>query len=105
MGMFDDLMGNMGGLEAIAAKIGLSPEQMQGLMTEISARIGSGDTSVSALAETAAEHGVSADKLQELMSQFGGPEAIMGKLGSMFDRDGDGSPLDDLSGLAKGLFG
>lgn len=105
MGMFDDLMGNMGGLEAIAAKIGVSPEQMQGLMSEISARISSGDTSVSALAETAAQHGVSADKLQELMGQFGGPEAIMGKLGSMFDRDGDGSPLNDLSGLAKGLFG
>lgn len=89
MGMFDDLMGNMGGLETIAAQIGLSPEQMQALMSEISAKIGSGETSVAALAETAAEHGVSADKLQELLGQFGGAEAIMGKLG----------------GFAKGLFG
>jgi hypothetical protein len=105
MGMFDGLLGNLGGLEAIAAKIGLSPEQMQGLMSEISAKIGSGDTSVSALAETAAAHGVSADKLQELMGQFGGPEAIMGKLGGMFDKDGDGNPMNELGGLAKGLFG
>ena len=29
MGMFDDLIGKVGGLEAIAAQIGLTPEQMQ----------------------------------------------------------------------------
>lgn len=105
MGMFDDLMGKAGGLESIAAQIGVSPEQMQALLSEISGKIGSGETSVAALAETAAEHGVSADKLQALLAQFGGPEAILGKLGSFFDRDGDGSPVNDLSGLAKGLFG
>ena len=74
--MFEDLVGKLGGLEAVAAQIGLSPEQMQGLMTEISARIGSGDTSVSALAEVAAEHGVSADTLQQLLGQFGGAFTI-----------------------------
>ncbi|EQB32719.1 hypothetical protein [Sphingobium ummariense] len=105
MSMFDDLLGNLGGLEAIAGRMGMEPEQMQALMNEISAKIGAGDTSVSALAETAAEHGVSADKLQELLGQFGGPEAILGKLGGLFDRDGDGNPLNELGGLAKGLFG
>ena len=103
--MFDNIMGKLGGLEAIAAQIGVSPEQMQGLMSEISARIGSGDTSVSALAEVAAEHGVSADKLQELLGTFGGPEAILGKLGGFFDKDGDGNPMNELGGIAKGLFG
>jgi hypothetical protein len=103
--MFGDMIGKMGGLEAVAAQIGMTPEQMQGLMTEISAKIGSGDTSISALAEVAAEHGVSADKLQELMGSFGGPEAIMGKLGGLFDRDGDGNPMNELGGIAKGLFG
>ncbi|MCP1468548.1 hypothetical protein J3E64_000215 [Sphingobium sp. OAS761] len=103
--MFDDLIGKMGGLEAVAAQIGMSPEQMQGLMNEIGARIGSGDTSISALAEVAAEHGVSADKLGALIGQFGGPEAILGKLGGFLDRDGDGNPLNELGGLAKGLFG
>ncbi|SCW52342.1 hypothetical protein SAMN02927924_01021 [Sphingobium faniae] len=105
MGMFDDLLGNIGGLEAVAAKIGVSPEQMQALMAEISGKIGGGETSVAALAETAAEHGVSADKLQELLGHFGGPEAILGKLGGMFDRDGDGNPLNELGSIAKGLFG
>lgn len=97
--MFDNLVGKLGGLEMIAAQIGLSPEQMQALMAEISARIGSGDTSISALAEVAAEHGVSADALQSLLGQIGGP------LGGLLDRDGDGDPLNELSGIAKGLFG
>jgi hypothetical protein len=48
---------------------------------------------------------VSADKLQELFAQFGGPEAILSKIGGLFDRDGDGNPLNELGGLAKGLFG
>ena len=103
--MFDNIIGKLGGLEAIAAQIGVTPEQMQALMAEISAKIGSGETSVAALAETAAEHGVSADKLQQLMAGFGGPEAIMGQIGSLFDRDGDGNPANELSGIAKGLFG
>ena len=93
MGMFDNLMGNLGGLEAIAQKVGLEPEQMQGLLNEIGAKIGSGETSVSA------------DALQQLLGQFGGPEAILGQLGGFLDRDGDGNPLNELSGLAKGLFG
>jgi hypothetical protein len=105
MGMFDDLIGKFGGLETIAAQIGLTPEQMQGLFSEISAKIGSGETSVTALAETAAAHGVSADKLQALLGTFGGPEAILGQLGGFFDKDGDGNPLNELGGIAKGLFG
>ena len=52
--MFDNIIGKLGGLEAIAAQIGVTPEQMQALMAEISAKIGSGETSVAALAETAA---------------------------------------------------
>ena len=103
--MFDSIIGKLGGLEAVAGQIGVTPEQMQALMREIAAKIGSGETSVAALAETAAEHGVSADKLQQLMAGFGGPEAIMGQIGSLFDRDGDGNPANELSGIAKGLFG
>lgn len=105
MGMFDELLGNAGGLADIAARLGVSPEQMQGLMTEIGGRIAHGETDISALAATAAEYGVSADSLQELMGQFGGPEAIMSKIGGMFDRDGDGNPLGELGAIAKGLFG
>lgn len=97
--------GNFGNLEEMAGKLGLPAESIAPLMQQIGADIASGKTSVAALAETAAAHGVSADALQEMMSSFGGPEAIMGKLGGLFDKDGDGNPLNELGGLAKGLFG
>jgi hypothetical protein len=105
MSMFDGILGNLGGLQAIADKVGLQPEQMQALMNEISAKISGGETNVAALASTAAEHGVSADKLQELLGHFGGAGGIMGALGGLFDKDGDGNPLNELGGIAKGLFG
>ena len=105
MGIFDGILGSMVDLDALATKLGLPAESIGPLMQQIAADIGSGKGSIASIAETAAAHGVSADKLQELMSEAGGPEAIMGKLGSLFDRDGDGSPVNDLSGFAKGLFG
>jgi len=105
MSMFDGILGNLGGLQAVADKLGLQPEQMQGLMAEISGKISSGNTDISALASTAAEHGVSADKLQELLGQFGGLDTIMGSLGGFMDKDGDGNPLNELGSIAKGLFG
>jgi hypothetical protein len=104
MSMFDGILGNLGGLQAVADKLGLQPEQMQALMSDISSKISGGTTDVSALASTAAEHGVSADKLQELLGSAGGG-GIMGTLTGMLDKDGDGNPLNDLTGLAKGLFG
>ncbi|EQB07119.1 hypothetical protein L288_10160 [Sphingobium quisquiliarum P25] len=105
MAMFNDLLHSVGGLEAVAGQLGVTPEQMQALMTEIGGRIAAGETDVTALAATAAEHGVSADGLQTLLAKFGGPEAIMGAIGGLFDRDGDGNPINELSRLAKGLFG
>ena len=103
--MFDDLIGKLGGLESVAAQVGLEQQQMQALMSEIAAKIGSGETSVAALADVAAEHGVSADALQALLGNLTGPEGVLGQLGGMFDRDGDGNPLNELGGIAKGLFG
>lgn len=105
MSLFDGIIGNLGGLQAVADKLGLQPEQMQALMAEIGAKISSGNGDISALASTAAEYGVSADKVQELLAQFGGAGGLMGSLGGMFDKDGDGDPLNELGSLAKGLFG
>lgn len=39
---------------------------------------------------------------QKSAAQGGG---LMGTLGSLLDRDGDGSPLDDIAGMAGGFFG
>lgn len=104
MGMFDDLTGGST-LEVIAARMGVTAEAMQALLNEIGRKIAAGETDVAALASTAAEHGVSADQLQELFAHLGGPEAMLNRMSSFFDRDGDGNPLNELSRLAKGIFG
>ncbi|CAH0350217.1 MAG: hypothetical protein V4461_13650 [Pseudomonadota bacterium] len=100
--MFDAILGN---LEPIAAKIGLPPEQVKGISDMLGAKIGGGADYASALTQTANEYGLPVAKLEEMLAAAGGPEAIMGKLTSFLDRDGDGNPLNELSGLAKGLFG
>jgi hypothetical protein len=34
-----------------------------------------------------------------------GEGSILGKITGFADKDGDGNPLNDLAGMAKGLFG
>ena len=59
-----------------------------------------------------------AEKLSEIVTQIGGEgalgqfatllqgnEGVLGGLGKMLDRGGDGIIVDDISGLASGLFG
>ncbi len=105
MSIFDGILGSLGNPEELATKLGIPVENVAPLMQQVAAEIGSGKPDIAALADTAAQHGVSADALQALLAQFGGAEGIMGKLGGMFDRDGDGNPLNDMGSLAKGLFG
>ena len=43
--------------------------------------------------------------LGEMMGKLGGTAGGLGGLTSMLDRDGDGDVMDDLKGMAGGLFG
>lgn len=105
MAMFDGILGNLGSLEELAAKLGLPAESIPALLQQLAADIGSGKPGVTALAETAAAHGVSADALQEVLANMGGPAGILSSMTGFLDKDGDGNPLNELGGLAKGLFG
>ncbi len=99
------LDGVIGQIQQMAEQAGLPAEQVQAAAQAIAGRIAGGDTNVSALAETAAQYGLPAEKLEALLAQMGGPEALLGKLTGFLDRDGDGNPLNELSSIAKGLFG
>jgi hypothetical protein len=121
MGLLDGLLGQVAGnvdIANLAAKVGLTPEQAEGAVAALGqAHPEPGDTVETAAATT----GLSPDILQQIvghiggegsLGQFasllgaaGGTEGIMGKVSGMLDRDGDGNPLNDLSGLAGGLFG
>ena len=104
MGLFDDLLGQVGGagqIGELASKLGLSQEQVQSAVAALGqAHEKSGDT----VSEAASSTGLSADTLQNLLGQLGGEDAL-GKISGLLDRDGDGNPLNDLAGFASKLFG
>jgi hypothetical protein len=105
MSMFEGILGN---LDELAAKVGLPPEQVKALTDTLGSKLGGQGTDgdpMAALTETAGEHGVPLEKLQEMLAGVGGPDLLMSKFASMFDKDGDGNPLNELGALAKGLFG
>ena len=105
MNILSGLLGNMGNLDEIAAKLGLSADKLQGLVISVQEKMGSGGDIMSAISQSAQEHGVSLDNLQGLLGNSGGAQDLLGKVTSALDKDGDGNPLNDLAGLAKGLFG
>lgn len=116
MSLFDSILKGIGGapddIGNLAAKVGID----SGMAEKAIAALGEahqmeGDTVELAAAKT----GLDTGKISEIVAQIEGegslmefanairndPSSIMGLL----DRDGDGNPLNDLAGMAKGLFG
>jgi hypothetical protein len=104
MGMLDGLLGQIGGagkVAELAGQFGLSEEQVTGAMSALgSASAQPGDTVASAAQAT----GLGADQLQGILGAIGG-EGVFSKVSGFLDQDGDGQIMDDLAGMAKGLFG
>ncbi len=116
MSLLDGILKNIGGapddIANLAAKVGLDPK----LVEKAVATLGQthqmeGDTVELAAEKTGLDTGV----LGKIVEQIGGegsltefanairndPKSLMGIL----DKDGDGNPLNDVMGMAKGLFG
>lgn len=126
MSLLDGLLGQAGNIDlgALAGQLGLSTDELKaGGESMLGKLAGGGVDAGGAAADAAAETGIDVSKLQALLpalaSHFGeadvegllgkigltGGDGMMGKLGSMLDRDGDGNPINDIAGFAKGLFG
>lgn len=120
MSMLDGLLGQVTqnvDIKNLAAKVGLSPEQVESAVQALGqAHPAPGDTVQTAAAST----GLPTDMLQQIVGHIGGEGALaqfagllggsgasgmLGQIGGMLDRDGDGNPINDLAGLAGGLFG
>ena len=121
MGMLDGLLGQISSnvdIKGLAEKVGISPDQAESAI----AALGQAHTAPGDTVGTAAEQtGLSPDTLQQIVGHIGGEGALgrfatllgeqngeggmLGKLGSLVDRDGDGNPMNDLTGFAKGIFG
>jgi hypothetical protein len=104
MGILDGLLGQLGGntdVANLAAKVGLSPEHVESAVAALAKyHPMQGDTAEGAAAAT----GLPLDKMQELIAQIGG-EGALAKYAGMLDKDGDGNPINDIVGMASGLFG
>lgn len=114
MGMFDGILNQF---QDIAAKVGISPEQLKSVTDGLEARLAQGGDKMEALKATAAEHGISAEQLQGMLSNLNAEGGLLDKIGiggddglinkglGALDKDGDGNPINDLTDMAKGLFG
>ena len=117
MGIFDSILGQLGehaDVGNMATKLGLSPEMAEKAIAALGQSHGEpGDTITGAAAKT----GLDAGMLSKIVEQIGG-EGSLGQYAqalqdypiaksafSFLDKDGDGNPLNDLAGLASGLFG
>lgn len=101
MSILDGIMGNIGGL---AEKLGLPAEKAQEIATSLQEKLGGDGDKMQAIQDLAAEHGISVDKIKEMLGGDG-EGSMLGKLTGFVDKDGDGNPLNDLTNMAKGLFG
>ncbi|WP_299191658.1 hypothetical protein [uncultured Erythrobacter sp.] len=118
MSILDGIMKQVAGspdtVAALAEKVGLDPS----LAEKAVAALGASHEQEGDTVELAAQKtGIDAGALSGILSQLGGESALGGiaegmkdnsalsGVMSMLDQDGDGNPLDDIAGLASGLFG
>ncbi len=104
MSIFDQILGMAQDnpmVKSLAEKVGIDPAQAAQAVAALGESHGeAGDTVELAAAKT----GMSPDMLNNIKDQLGGDGAL-GKVAGMLDRDGDGNPLNDIAGMASGLFG
>ena len=123
MSMFDGILGQLGGalnLDELAGKIGMTTEELKQGGESLFSKLSSGENPADAVQSAAAESGVDASKLQELLpslaEKFGmdGQDGLLAKLTGeggllsgvtgFLDRDGDGNPINDVTDMIGGFF-
>lgn len=116
MSIFDSILQNIGGapddIANLAAKVGIPPAMAEKAIAALGqSHQMEGDTVELAAAKTGLDSGV----LGQIVSHIGGEGSLTefanmikndpSGIAKMFDKDGDGNPLNDVMGMAKGLFG
>ncbi|MCK0128939.1 hypothetical protein [Erythrobacter sp. F6033] len=105
MSLLDGILKNIGGapddVANLAEKIGIDPAMAEKAIAVLGkTHQQDGDTVELASKETGLDSGV----LSQIVEQIGG-EGSLSSFASMLDQDGDGNPLNDIAGMASGLFG
>lgn len=117
MGIFDSILGQVSqhaDIGNLASKLGIDPAMVEKAVAALGqSHSEPGDTVAGAAAKTGLDTAV----LTQIVEQIGG-EGALGKYAQILqdnpmaksvfgslDKDGDGNPLNDLAGMAAGLFG
>ena len=105
MSIFDGILKSIGGapddVTNLAKQVGLDPAMVEQAIVALGRTHQlDGDTVTLAAEKT----GLSPEILQQIVGAIGG-EGSLSNFATILDRDGDGNPLDDIMGMAKGLFG
>ncbi|MBV7259423.1 hypothetical protein [Erythrobacter crassostreae] len=105
MSLLDGILKNIGGapddVVNLAEKVGIDPAMAEKAIAVLGkTHQQDGDTVELAAKETGLDSGV----LNQIVEQIGG-EGSLSSFASMLDQDGDGNPLNDIVGMASGLFG
>ena len=118
MSLFDGILKNIAGapddVRNLAEKVGIDPAMAEKAIAALGhAHQMQGDTVELAAANTGLDTGT----LGQIVSEIGGEGSLLefsnmikdnpqaASIFKLLDRDGDGNPLDDLAGMAKGIFG
>lgn len=117
MSVFDSILSQVSAhvdIENLATKVGLDPVTAEKAVAALGkAHVLPGDTVENAAAQTGLDAGI----LSQVVSHIGGEGSLAefarmlhdhpqaASLLGMLDRDGDGNPINDIAGIAKGLFG
>jgi len=118
MGLLDGILGAVtggDGTDAIAEKLGIDPQLVE---TAISALGAAHDEPGDTVDLAAGKSGIDRGTLASVTEMLGGEDALgkvsgmmkdnpdaAGMLTRFLDRDGDGSALDDIAGMAGKFFG
>ena len=116
MSLLDGILKNIAGapddVANLAAKLGIDPKMAEKAIATLGqTHQMQGDTVELAAAKTGLDSGV----LSQIVSQIGGEGSLMefanaiksdpSSFMGLLDKDGDGNPLNDIAGMASGLFG
>ncbi|WJY18791.1 hypothetical protein QQS45_00625 [Alteriqipengyuania flavescens] len=104
MNLFDSIFDKVSDhptVDNLAAKLGIDKEQAAKAIAGLAeGHQADGDT----VQEAAAKTGLDAGILEQVREHIGG-EGSLTKFASMFDKDGDGNPLNDILGSDGGMLG
>lgn len=105
MSMLDGILKNIGGapddVTNLAQKVGIDPAMVEKAIATLGQTHQMEGDTVGLAAERT---GLDPSILSQIVQQIGG-EGSLTKFAGMLDLDGDGNPINDITGLAGNLFG